>query len=70
MVVARNENSYFAPVKFYLPRMYADGCWAVNIVFGSILQPEDVRIFIPFLEGVGCLYFISEINGNMAIFVH
>lgn len=69
MVSKRNERAFGAPVEFWFPQMFLDGKWSVTLVFGSILEPEDVRIFIPFLEGVGCSYFISNVNEDMAIFV-
>lgn len=69
MVTKRNERAFGAPVEFWFPQMFADGKWSVTLVFGSVLQPEDVRIFIPFLEGTGCLYWISNLNDDMAIFV-
>lgn len=69
MVTKRNERAFGAPVEFWFPMMFADGKWSATLVFGSILQPEDVRIFIPFLEGVGASYFISTCNEDMAIYV-
>lgn len=69
MVTKRNERSSRDAVEFWFPSMFSDGKWSVTLVFGKVLEPEDVRLFIPFLEGVGASYFISSLNEDMAIFV-
>ena len=65
MVTSRNERAYGAPVEFWFPSTFSDGKWEVTLVFGSTLQPEDVHIFIPFLEGVGANYIIGTCNARV-----
>ena len=69
MVDGYNKATINEKLELWFPRMYADGKWSVDLVFGSVPELSAVAPFLSFCLANSLHTFFMEINGDIAIHI-
>lgn len=69
MVDAYNKASFDEKLELWFPHMFADGEWAVDLVFGNCPELKPMAPFLSFCLANGLEAFFMNVNDDIAIHI-
>lgn len=69
MVDAYNKAHSNDKLELWFPHMYADGKWAVDLVFGSHPDLNPIAPFLSFCLANGLYAWFTSLNDDIAIHI-
>lgn len=67
MVDAHNKVPSLEKIDFWFPHMFADGKWAVVLVFGDSPELKEMAPFLSFALANSLHSFLMQLNGDIAV---
>lgn len=69
LVAQLNNRPFEEKIELWFPHMYADGKWSCDIVLGRFPESPSVTPIVELLNQEKCLWWLSELNGDIAFHI-